>query len=64
MDEQKAIARVKREYTYRNSYNKEHYDRLTALLPKGTKERIKATGESANGMIVRLILAELERQGV
>ena len=37
------------------------YDRVSATLPKGTTERIKALGLSVNGLINKLVLAELER---
>ena len=40
---------------------KEKYDRVSATLPKGTTERIKALGLSINGFINDLVLAELER---
>lgn len=41
---------------------KKLYDRISVTLPKGTKERIQATGESVNGYITRLVLEDLERQ--
>lgn len=40
---------------------KENYDRVSATLPKGTTERIKALGLSINGFINDLVLAELDR---
>ena len=43
------------------SKDKRSYDRVSVTLPKGTKERIKATGESINGFIIRSVIAELER---
>ena len=39
----------------------QNYDRISATLPKGTVERIKAHGLTVNGLINKLILAELER---
>lgn len=42
-------------------YEAKNYDRVNLLLPKGTKDQIKATGESVNGFINRLVKAELER---
>lgn len=39
----------------------QNYDRVSATLPKGTTERIKALGLSINGFINDLVLAELER---
>ena len=44
---------------------KERYDRIQLVVPKGKKELIqicaKCQGESVNGLINRLIDAELER---
>jgi hypothetical protein len=49
---------------YNNDFNKENYDRVSLMLPKGKKERIqeyvKQTGESVNGFINRLIDRELD----
>lgn len=42
------------------SKDKRSYDRVSVTLPKGTKERIKAKGESINGYITRLVLADLD----
>ena len=46
---------------------KERYDRIQLVVPKGKKELIqicaKGQGESVNGLINRLIDAELERMG-
>lgn len=39
----------------------EKVDRVNCRFPKGTKQRIEATGESINGFIIRSVLAELER---
>ncbi len=41
-------------------YEKEAYDKVLVRLPKGTKERIQATGESLNGYIVRCVLENLK----
>lgn len=35
------------------------YDRIMIRFPKGTRARIKSTGESVNGYVVRHILASL-----
>ena len=46
-----------------NEYNRQNYDRVALVLPKGTKERIKAAGiESVNGYIKELILEDLENR--
>lgn len=41
-------------------YAKNNYDRILVKFPKGTKERIQATGQTVNGFIVKTILKELE----
>lgn len=59
-----AIERVERQQKRikrQNEHIKENYDRVSITLPKGTKERIKATGESINGFIIRSVLADLDR---
>jgi hypothetical protein len=50
------------EYT-RNAIRayQEKKDIVNVAFPKGTKERIKAQGESINSFVNRLVLAELER---
>lgn len=46
---------------YINAYNREKYDRITILVPKGRKEEIKATakkeGLSVNEYIINAIKA-------
>lgn len=46
-----------------NRYVKNHYDRITLNVPKGYKERIsdyaKSHGESVNGLVKRLVDAEI-----
>lgn len=37
------------------------FDRCAVNLPKGTADKIRATGESVNSFINRLVLTELER---
>lgn len=50
---------------YNNKFNREQYDRINLVIPKGQKEAIqsaaKRRGESVNGFIWKLIQAELER---
>lgn len=43
-------------------YAKKHYDRVLVKFPKGTKERIQATGETVNGFINRAVAERLEKQ--
>lgn len=42
-------------------YEKEAYDKVLVRFPKGTKERIQATGESVNGYIVKSVLDNLKK---
>lgn len=61
MTGKEAIERLEKQYKRQNEHIKENYDRVSVTLPKGTKERIKATGESINGFIIRSVISELER---
>lgn len=49
---------------YRNSFNKEKYDRVNIMLPKGQKEVVKAyageKGLSLNAFIIGLINKEMQ----
>ena len=53
---------------YNNDYNRDNYDRISLMVEKGKKDRIKTaatlTGESVNSFINRLIQAELDRLGI
>lgn len=50
---------------YRNSFNKEKYDRVNIMLPKGQKEVVKAyageRGLSLNAFIIGLINKEMQK---
>lgn len=61
MTGKEAKARLKKQYNRQNEHIRENYDRVSITLPKGTKERIKAKGETVNGYIVRIVLDDLER---
>lgn len=61
MTGKEAIERLEKQYKRQNEHIKENYDRVSITLPKGTKERIKATGESINGFVCRLVTDELDR---
>ena len=61
MTGKEAQKRIVKKYKRQNEYIKGNYDRVSATLPKGTTERIKALGLSINGLINDLVLAELER---
>lgn len=43
-------------------YDKKNYDRILVKFPKGTKEKIQATGETVNGFINRAVEERLEKQ--
>lgn len=59
MTGKEAKERLEKQYKRQNEHIKENYDRISITLPKGTKERIKAKGESINGYITRLVLSDL-----
>ena len=52
---------------YNNQYNKDNYDRISLMLPKGSKkilsELTKERGEKMNTLIRRAIDRELDRLG-
>ena len=51
---------LKKRYKDQNNKIKENYDRVSATLPYGTKDRIKNLGLSINGYINELILKDIE----
>lgn len=53
---------LKNTYKRQNEYIKNSFDRVSVTLPKGTKERITATGESINGFINRVVAAALDQE--
>ena len=61
MTGKEAKERLEKQYKRQNEHIKENYDRISITLPKGTKERIKSKGESINGYITRLVLADLDK---
>lgn len=61
VDARQAKKTLEKQYKRQNDYIKNNYDRISVTLPKGTKERIAATGESINGFINRLIAEALEQ---
>ena len=66
MTEKTARERLKKQYDRINDYQKNNYDRIVVLSPKGTKDQIKAAadrnGETVSGLINRLIIDYLEKQ--
>ena len=59
--EKKKLDNLNKRYKKQNEEIAKKYDRVSATLPNGTTERIKALGLSVNGLINKLVLAELER---
>ena len=64
MDAEKAKEVLEKRYKRQNAYIKSTYDRISVTLPKGTKEKILASGETVNGLINRLIVEYLEQVAV
>ena len=63
MDGKTAKQILKKQYKRQNEFNKANYDRVSVMLPKGTKDRITATGASVNGFIKEATLQALEAAG-
>ena len=61
MDDKKMIENYKSRVKRQNEKAKENYDRISVMLPKGTKKRIQAQGLTINGFVNQLVLVELER---
>ena len=55
MDGKTAIQRLEKQYKRQNNYIKENFDRVSVTLPKGTKDIIKKSGYTVNGLINDLI---------
>ena len=56
--------KVFNQISYQNSYNKEKYYRISLMIPKGEKDRIKtaaaAAGESVNEYINKAIKQRMD----
>lgn len=54
------------QFKYQNDYNKEKYDRLTLVMPKGKKDKVKKRADelnkSVNGYINDVIDEDMERK--
>ena len=65
-EEKKQLKNLKERYKRQNEYLKDKYDRISAVLPKGTKERIQTicdrTGTKASSFITKAVLDALERE--
>ena len=56
MTGKEAKERLQKQYKRQNQYIKEKYDRISATLPNGTIDRIKALGLSVNSVVNRSVL--------
>ena len=65
-EEKKQLKNLKERYKKQNEYLKDKYDRVSAVLPKGTKERLQAvsdkTGIKASAFITKAVLDAIERE--
>lgn len=62
MEGKDAIKKLQNQYKRQNNYIKDNFDRMSIVLPKGTKEKIKElTGQSCNAYISALVLENLEK---
>ena len=61
MDEKKIIENYKSRVKRQNEKAKENYDRISVMLPKGTKDRIQAQGLTINGFVNQLVLEKLDQ---
>ena len=50
----------KKKIAEQNEWIKDRYERVTLILPKGTKKRIKETGNTLNGFINEAVRVMLE----
>lgn len=55
MTGEEALKRLEKQYKRQNEFIKQNYDRTTITFPKGTKDAIKARGETVNGLVNRLV---------
>ena len=60
MDDKKMIENYKSRVKRQNEKAKENYDRISVMLPKGTKDRIQAQGLTINGFVNQLVLNKLD----
>ncbi len=61
MNNTEIASKYKERIKKQNEKIKQQYDRVNAILPNGTKERIHAQGYSINSFINAVVLAELDR---
>ena len=60
MDDKKMIENYKSRVKRQNEKAKENYDRISVMLPKGTKDRIQGPGLTINGFVNQLVLDKLD----
>ena len=60
MDDKKMIENYKSRVKRQNEKAKKNYDRISVMLPKGTKDRIQAQGLTINGFVNQLVLEKLD----
>lgn len=57
-------AAEKKQYDRQNAYNRDHYERIGTVVPKGTKDRLKAKAEgmglTVNAYLKKVVLESLE----
>lgn len=56
----RALEKQTAQYKRQNEYIKNNYERQSVTLPIGTKEKIKARGETVNGLVNRLLKEYLD----
>ena len=56
-----AKEKAKPNYEYINEFANENYDRITILVPKGSKERIRAIAKSRNQNVSDFITSLMPR---
>ena len=59
-----ALERQTKQFKRQNEFIKNNYDRVSVTLPKGTKDRIKQTGETTNNYIKNAVLSALDKDGI
>lgn len=48
------------QFAYNNAYAKEHYDRITIVVPKGDKDKFKIAAKDLNLSVTQYILQAVE----
>ncbi len=59
--EQELLETYRKRIRKQNEHTKEKYDKITATLPKGTIERIRAQGLTISEVVNKSVLEYLER---